>query len=148
MLGGYCIKYAIANLGDLFHAGWGVGDADSGEFFSSLLRRPITDSYLYCNFVLLTVLIVRGGVSEGIERFSTIAMPALFVLLVIVIVRSVTLEGALKAFPSCSNQTSRYSKEAVDQRSGISRRTDVLLFIPRYGHHCYLRFLYEEKVKT
>ncbi len=35
MLGGYCIKYAIANLGDLFHAGWGVGDADSGEFFSA-----------------------------------------------------------------------------------------------------------------
>ena len=25
MLGGYCIKYAVANLGDLFGAGWGVG---------------------------------------------------------------------------------------------------------------------------
>ena len=33
MLGGYCIKYAIANLGDLFGASWGVGGTDSAEFF-------------------------------------------------------------------------------------------------------------------
>ncbi len=94
MLGGYCIKYAIANLGDLFHAGWGVGDADSGEFFSAFYGDQLQTAIFTVIFVLLTVLIVRGGVSEGIERFSTIAMPALFVLLVIVIVRSVTLEGA------------------------------------------------------
>lgn len=33
MLGGYCLKYAIANLGDLFGASWGVGGADSGAYF-------------------------------------------------------------------------------------------------------------------
>ena len=36
VLGGYCVKYMIANLGDIFHASWGIGDADSGEFFAYL----------------------------------------------------------------------------------------------------------------
>ncbi len=35
-----------------------------------------------------------GGVSGGIERFSKIAMPALFVLLLVVIIKAVTLPGA------------------------------------------------------
>ncbi len=35
-----------------------------------------------------------GGVRGGIEKFTKIAMPALFVMLVIVIIRSVTLPGA------------------------------------------------------
>ncbi|MEG0392653.1 MAG: sodium-dependent transporter, partial [Anaerovoracaceae bacterium] len=42
----------------------------------------------------LTILIVMGGVKGGIENFSKIAMPALFVMLLLVIVRSVTLPGA------------------------------------------------------
>ena len=40
------------------------------------------------------MLIVKGGVSGGIEKFTKVAMPALFVMLVIVIIRSVTLPGA------------------------------------------------------
>jgi NSS family neurotransmitter:Na+ symporter len=42
----------------------------------------------------LTILIVMGGVSGGIEKFTKVAMPALFVMLLIVIARSLTLEGA------------------------------------------------------
>lgn len=94
MLGGYCIKYAIANLGDLFHAGWGVGGADSQAYFAEFYSDQLQTTVFSLIFVLLTILIVRGGVSKGIEKFSTVAMPALFVLLLIVIIRSVTLEGA------------------------------------------------------
>jgi len=94
MLGGYCIKYALANLGDLFGAGWGVGDTDSGAFFSSFYTDQLSSSIFTIIFVLLTILIVRGGVSGGIEKFTKVAMPALFVFLVIIIIRSVTLPGA------------------------------------------------------
>ncbi len=94
MLGGYCIKYAVANLGDLFNAGWGVNGADSGEFFTNFYTNQAETVIYTLVFVLLTVLIVRGGVSGGIEKFTKIAMPALFVMLVIVIARSVTLPGA------------------------------------------------------
>lgn len=94
MLGGYCLKYAFANLGDFFGAGFGVGGQDSAAFFQSFYTDQLSSSVYTILFVLLTVLIVRGGVSSGIERFTKVAMPALFVSLVIVIIRSVTLPGA------------------------------------------------------
>lgn len=94
MLGGYCIKYAVANLGDLFGAGWGTGGQDSSAFFGEFTTDMVQTVVFSLIFVILTVLIVRGGVSGGIEKFSSIAMPALFVMLVIVIIRSVTLPGA------------------------------------------------------
>lgn len=94
MLGGYCIKYAIANLGDLFGASWGVNGQDSGAFFGEFTSDMLQTVIFSLIFVILTVLVVRGGVSGGIEKFTSIAMPALFVMLVIVIIRSVTLPGA------------------------------------------------------
>ena len=94
MLGGYCIKYAVANLGDLFGASWGIGDANSGEYFGAFTSDMVQTVIFSLIFVVLTVLIVRGGVSGGIEKFSTVAMPALLIMLVIVIIRSVTLPGA------------------------------------------------------
>ncbi|MGF6376452.1 NSS family neurotransmitter:Na+ symporter [Clostridiales Family XIII bacterium PM5-7] len=95
MLGGYCIKYAVANLGDLFNATWGVGDADSGEYFAGFYSDQLQTVVFSLVFIALTIFIVRGGVSEGIEKFSSIAMPALFVMLLVVIIRSLTLDGAM-----------------------------------------------------
>ncbi|MBR3756592.1 MAG: sodium-dependent transporter [Firmicutes bacterium] len=94
MLGGYCIKYAIANLGDLFGAGWGIGDAASDAYFFGFAADMGQTVIFSLIFVLLTVFIVRAGVSGGIEKFTSIAMPALFVMLVIVIIRACTLPGA------------------------------------------------------
>ena len=45
-------------------------------------------------FVALTMIIVMGGVGGGIEKVCSVGMPALFVMLVICIIRSCTLEGA------------------------------------------------------
>jgi len=94
MLGGYCIKYAIANLGDLFGAGWGIAGADSGAFFSEFTTSMGQTVLFSLIFVVLTILILRGGVSGGIEKFTSIAMPALFIMLVVTIIRSCTLPGA------------------------------------------------------
>ncbi len=90
VLAGYCLKYAIGN----FQAMFGAPIADSGAFFSGMLQNQ-GESVLYTLICLgLTLLIVIGGIDKGIERFSKIAMPALFVMMVVVIIRSVTLEGA------------------------------------------------------
>lgn len=94
MLGGYCMKYMVANIGDAFGASWGVGGMDSSEFFSSFYQnQPETVIYTIL-FVFLTALVVCTGVAKGIERFTSVAMPALFVMLVIIIIRSCTLPGA------------------------------------------------------
>lgn len=95
MLGGYVMKYAIANLGDVFNASWGVNGADSGEYFTNFFTNQLQTSIYSVIFVALTMLVIMKGVSEGIEKFSKIAMPALFFLLLIVIIRSVTLPGAI-----------------------------------------------------
>ena len=41
MLGGYCIKYTIANIGDFFGASWGVNGADSAAFFHGFYTDPV-----------------------------------------------------------------------------------------------------------
>ena len=45
-------------------------------------------------FLFLTALIVYFGVNKGIERFSKVSIPVLFVLIVIIAVYSMTLPGA------------------------------------------------------
>ena len=47
-------------------------------------------------FMALTVAVVLGGVKNGIERYSKILMPLLLVILVILAIRSMTLDGAAK----------------------------------------------------
>lgn len=46
--------------------------------------------------ILVTVAIVIIGVSKGIERINKIVMPSLLVLFVILLIRSVTLPGAME----------------------------------------------------
>ena len=45
-------------------------------------------------FISLTAFIVIRGVEKGIEKFNKIGMPALFLLLIILMLRAVTLPGA------------------------------------------------------
>jgi NSS family neurotransmitter:Na+ symporter len=45
-------------------------------------------------FVALTVFIVIRGVEKGIEKFNKVGMPALFLILIVLVIRSVTLPGA------------------------------------------------------
>ncbi|NVJ57693.1 MAG: sodium-dependent transporter, partial [Vibrionaceae bacterium] len=47
-------------------------------------------------FYVLTVLIVQGGVKQGIEKWSTRLMPALFVLFALLFVYIMTQSGAME----------------------------------------------------
>ncbi len=50
---------------------------------------------LFAAFMVITSIIVIGGISGGIEKAAKFLMPMLFVLVFIVIIRSVTLDGAM-----------------------------------------------------
>ena len=104
-LGGYCIKYVVLNVGDLFNAGFGSnvfaetaaasGSSTGAEAWAALIANP-TEAIVYgMIFVALTMLIVLGGVGGGIEKVCSVGMPALFVALLICIIRSCTLPGAV-----------------------------------------------------
>ena len=93
-LGGYCIKYVTVNLGSLFNAGFGTGGLGGAEVFGGLLTNQ-GESVIYgLIFVLITLIIVMCGVSNGIEKVCSVGMPALFILLVICIIRACTLGGS------------------------------------------------------
>ncbi|MEL7646691.1 MAG: sodium-dependent transporter [Sedimentibacter sp.] len=94
VLGGYTLRYAIGFLMELFSEGAGFGGMGSGEFFGSFIINGGANLLFHGIFMALTIVIVMGGIASGIEKFTKIAMPALLVMLVIVIIRSVTLEGA------------------------------------------------------
>lgn len=96
VLGGYVLKYLLANIGDIFGADWGVNGADSGAFFEGFVGSGAPALVFTAIYIIATVLIVMGGVSGGIEKFCTIAMPGLAILLIITVIRSCTLPGAVE----------------------------------------------------
>ncbi len=94
-LGGYCIKYTVLNVGDLFNAGFGSAGRTGAEIFGDFLGSP-TEAIIYgLIFVALTMIIVMGGIGGGIEKVCSIGMPALFIALLICIIRACTLPGAV-----------------------------------------------------
>ena len=91
VVAGWCLQYLYASI-----AGQLSGDADYVRSyfleFSSSLLRPILWSV---GFVLLTHLVIIRGVKKGIERISKLLMPTLFVLLIILVIASCMLPGAM-----------------------------------------------------
>ena len=94
-LGGYCIKYTVLNVGDLFGAGFGSNGLNGGEIFGNFMGNPAEAIIYGLIFVALTMIIVMGGIGGGIEKVCSIGMPALFVALIICIIRACTLPGAV-----------------------------------------------------
>lgn len=91
IIGGWILKYIFeflkGNLGTL---------SDSGAvFFSEFLRSSYTPIFWTFVFVVMNAVIIQAGVEAGIEKASKILMPLLFLILIVVAIRSVTLPGAV-----------------------------------------------------
>lgn len=92
VLGGYCMFYVVENFAELLGMGSGL---DGSAFFSALLTNQLECFVCTLLFMVICYLIVRGGIKGGIEKFNSVAMPALAVMMVVVIIRSITLPGAV-----------------------------------------------------
>ena len=88
VLGGYCIYYIVINVMGLFN-----GMPDSSSFGAMITNVPVSIAVLVA-FMVICYLIVAGGVSGGIEKFNKVGMPALFFMLVIIIIKAWTLPQA------------------------------------------------------
>jgi len=76
----------------------GLLDTTSAEALSQTFGGFVSSSgsplvYAFV-FAAMTAGIVIGGIGSGIERANRVLMPALFVILIVLVVRSVTLPGA------------------------------------------------------
>lgn len=67
---------------------------DFGAHFSSLLDSKVRQIVLMVVFLFLTSYFIYSGVQKGIEASAKVMMPVLFVLLIVMAIRAVTLEGA------------------------------------------------------
>ena len=94
-LGGYCIKYVVLNVGNLFGAGFGSNGMSGAEVFGEFMGNQLESVIYGLIFVVITMLIVMGGVGGGIEKVCSVGMPALFIILLICIIRACTLPGAV-----------------------------------------------------
>lgn len=64
--------------------------------FGAFATNPFWEIFLFALFMCFTAAIVHGGISGGIERWSKILMPILFVLMIALIVYANTLPGSGK----------------------------------------------------
>lgn len=63
--------------------------------FGSFISNPIEPIIYHGIFAAVTLGVVIGGVQKGIENLSKFLMPGLFILLLILITRALTLDGAM-----------------------------------------------------
>ena len=92
VLGGYCIEYMSLNLSNLAFSGAEI--KTGADLFGAMLTNPFGCVMFTLLFILICYLINRSGISAGVERFNKFGMPALFFMLVVIIIRSLTLPGA------------------------------------------------------
>jgi len=64
-----------------------------GGVFAELVANPGLNLMWHVIFLAITAGVVMGGVAKGVERWSVILMPALFVMMGILFVRALTLSG-------------------------------------------------------
>lgn len=90
VVSGWCLQYMYASVVGHLH-----GNPDYFKtYFESFETSPIKPVFWAIVFVVITHLVVSRGVRGGIEKASKMLMPALFLLLLVIVVSSCLLPGA------------------------------------------------------
>ena len=116
VVAGWCLQYLFASI-----SGQMQGDTEYVQQyfadFSSSAWKPVLCGLL---FILITHFIIVRGVRKGIEKASKWLMPILLVLLVVLVVASCMLPGAMEGvkfllYPDFSKLNSDVMLEALGQ---------------------------------
>ena len=89
VVGGWASAYIVKSFTGLLSEPAAIGDA-----FGAFISNPIQPILWMLAYLALNVFIVAKGIKGGIEKASKILMPTLFVLLILISIRSITLKGA------------------------------------------------------
>ena len=95
IVAGWALDYTYLSL-----TGQIVGLEPEGvqSVFGRLYASPARNLFWHAIFMGLTIAVVMGGVAKGVERWSRILMPTLFVMLLVLLVDSFTLSGFKQGF--------------------------------------------------
>ncbi len=90
VVGGWSVAYIFKTILGQFS----TDPATMEGIFGSLATGIASPIFWTAIYLLANVVIVAKGISEGIEKASLVMMPTLFILLIILVIRSLTLPGA------------------------------------------------------
>lgn len=91
VVGGWSLAYFVKTVSGSLT---GLSVEQYGNIFGALIASPLEPVLWQLLFMVLTIGIVVFGIQGGIEKWSKILMPAIFAILLILIVRGLTLEGS------------------------------------------------------
>ena len=92
VIGGWSIDYLIKSLAFSFTNS--TSQSAMSTLFTDFVSSTWAPLFAHTGFLIATTLIVVVGIKDGIEKFSKVMMPLLFVIVVVIAVYSVTLPGA------------------------------------------------------
>ena len=92
VIGGWIIQYILRSMTGQI----GRGNVNYEVLFNESVAIPLFSIGAQAIFLIITIVVVGKGVQAGIEKASKFMMPALFILFIILIVRSLTLENAME----------------------------------------------------
>ncbi|MEC1178898.1 sodium-dependent transporter [Metasolibacillus meyeri] len=117
VVGGWIILYMVqAVIGNLS----GLSESAYAPLFNDFIANPMYAILFQFIFMAITIYVVAKGVQQGIERAGKIMMPALFISFLILIIRSLTLDGVGEGlhfflYPDFSNMSSKTILFALGQ---------------------------------
>lgn len=91
VVAGWTAEYTVLAIGNYFD---GKTTADFPQIFNQFVSNPWLSVSWMLAFMVITHIIVVRGVKSGIEKFSKLMMPALFVILIVLAICSITLPNA------------------------------------------------------
>ena len=118
VIGGWCLNYLVDAI-----QGKGIitDTTQLGAYFDSFIGNSTRVCSMQLSFLALTVLIVSFGLTNGVERIAKVLMPTLFLLMCIIIVRGLTLPGAMSGVEFMFKfDASSFTRESLMNALGFS----------------------------
>jgi len=117
VVGGWTMHYTMLSLTDAFS---GIPATEYESVFVSFTSNPWIPTFWLVTFILTAHFVITRGVQSGIEKFSKLMMPTLFIITIVLVVCSVTLPGASKGIafllrPDWSKVSSSVILDAMGQ---------------------------------
>ena len=126
VLGGIVLRYTVGYFLSLFGGSTFAWSGQGTDFFGYFLTDTKSMILFFVLYILLNIIVVSGGVHGGIEKFCNIGMPALFCLLVFIIVYIACQPGAAEGY--------KFSLYPALKSTGCCTRTFWFGRAGRLGH--------------
>lgn len=90
VIGGWLLRYVFVYVQGL------TTEAAADTFFGEFISDTFSPLFFFLIFLILTALVVIGGVEKGIEKFSKVLMPVLFLMIIGISVYILFIPGTLE----------------------------------------------------